>query len=419
VSKTGKNSARAPAQASLETGDGGALVLRLSGEWHIAAGFPDAEKTARPLATANANATAATATPAATPPAVADAAPPARQLNFDCSALGAHDSSLPAYLLALHRHCEPHGITFDTASLPPDIARLLAIGAARAKDVEVDAANLGAPRTGQYPILRRLGEWALRSAEAWRKTFEFCGEVSIAFFNFFRGRARVRARECWALIQSGGVEALPIVSLISFLTGLILTYFGMLQMRQVGAVSYVPGVVGLTVLREMGVLMTGVILCGRTATAYASQLASMQVSEEIPALRVLGISPIEYLVLPRIIALFFMMPLLTLYSNFCGILASILICSTMDLSFTQTVEMMTSWFATYGFFTSLASGLIKSACFAVLIAGAGCFRGINSGKSSQAVGDATTSAAVLSITLLVIADAVFSVLFNAINFYHR
>lgn len=293
------------------------------------------------------------------------------------------------------------------ASLPSGVARLLELALARPKSADAEHSAL------VVTFFHRVGQWGRRSVKSWDNAFSFTGEVTIAFWNLFRGRARTRFAECWQLIQSCGADALPIVSLISFLTGLILAYVGAVQMQQFGATIYVASLVGLAMVREMGVLMASVILCGRTATAYAAQLGSMQASEEIAAFRVLGINPVEYLVLPRIIALFFMLPLLTLYANFCGMLGGMVVVTSMDISFEQYYNMTIRSINLPNF----SSGLIKSFFFAILIAWAGCFRGIISGRSAQAVGDATTSAAVLSITLIVIADAIFAVLFNAIHFF--
>ncbi len=330
-----------------------------------------------------------------------------QKLTFDCRELVRYDSSLPVFLLKLHQLCTEHGTCFDAASLPAGIARLLELALARPGTTDAQHAAV------VVTFFHRVGEWGRRSARSWGNALSFTGEITLAFWNLFRGRARTRFSECWQLIQSCGADALPIVSLISFLTGLILAYVGAVQMQQFGATIYVASLVGLAMVREMGVLMASVILCGRTATAYAAQLGSMQASEEIAAFRVLGINPVEYLVLPRVIALFFMLPLLTLYANFCGMLGGMVVVTSMDISFEQYYNMTIRSINMPNF----SSGLIKSFFFAILIAWAGCFRGMISGRSAQAVGDATTSAAVLSITLIVIADAVFAVLFDAIHFF--
>jgi len=410
------------AEATLTPAAGGAApALKLSGAWSIRDGFPAPDTLAAVVARAPVFRTdAARQGGAGQPPAAP--APVETVLPLDASGLERYDSSLPAFLLELHRKLEPLGIRPAFENLPKDLAALLKLALARADndgngrpDIEEFGAASGAAREAalRATLTYRLGAWALASARAWNAALEFTGRVAGAFANFCRGRARVRMRECGLLIQDCGADALPIIALVSSLTGLILAYLGVLQMRQVGAVTMVPGAVALSMLREMGVLMTGVILCGRTATAYAAQLATMNVSEETAALRVLGISPYEYLVLPRFFALFLMTPLLTLYANLCGIAGGLLVVAPMGIPLEQGVEMTLRVIK----MPSVAAGLIKAFVFAILIAWSGCFRGMNAGKSSQAVGDATTSAAVLGITLLVIADAVFAVLFDVIEFF--
>ncbi|MDR1497385.1 MAG: ABC transporter permease [Puniceicoccales bacterium] len=378
----------------------GAAVVRISGDWSIHAGFPSAAALLEKLPNAAPN-----------------------SLVFDCAALGNYDSSLPSFLLSLLRHSETCGIVPDTGTLPPRVSRLLALSAARPKSVSAAVERIAATpaaaraavrqRLVSASVFERIGVWSISSVRSWDKALDFIGQTTRALFNLFRGRARTRFRECWFFIQASGADALPIVSLISFLTGLILAYVGYLQMQQVGATVYVAPMVSLAMMREMGVLMASVILCGRTATAYAAQLGSMQVSEEIAALRVLGVPPVEYLVLPRLIALVFTLPVLTLYADFCGILGGLLVGSSMGVTLDQSLNMMERVMTV----PNVTSGVIKSVFFAVLIAWAGCFRGMVCGKSAQAVGNAATSAAVLGITLVIIADAVFAVLFNAINFF--
>ncbi|MDR2862624.1 MAG: ABC transporter permease [Puniceicoccales bacterium] len=365
-------------------------ILRIAGVWNIrgTSGIPRVESLLRKIADGK------------------DA-----RIIFDCSGLARHDSSLAAFLLEFHHCCVARGAVVDFATLPPLIARLLALALVRSDGRSGSESEERARPEGSF--FQRMGGWGISSVNSWTKAFDFLGQTVIAVWNLVRGRARTRLSECWLFIQACGVDALPIVSLISFLTGLILAYIGAVQMKQFGATQYVAGMVGLAMVREMGALMAGVILCGRTATAYAAQLGSMQVSEEISAFRVLGIPPMEYLVLPRIIALVCMMPLLTLYADLCGIFGGLVVVTSMDVTLEQYYTMTLRAIN----MTNFLSGLIKSVFFAMLIGWAGCFRGMVCGKSSQAVGDAATSAAVLGITLLVIADAVFAVLFDAINFF--
>jgi phospholipid/cholesterol/gamma-HCH transport system permease protein len=193
--------------------------------------------------------------------------------------------------------------------------------------------------------------------------------------------------------------------------GLILAYVGAVTLRPYGALLFIANLVGLAMVREMGVMMTGVLMSGRTGASFAAQLGTMKVSEEIAALRTLGLSPIEYLVLPRMIALFLMFPLLTLYANFIGMFGGLIIALTMGVDFSQYVRQLTSAVD----LTNLSVGLIKSFVFGLIVAATGCFRGMQCGNSSAAVGLATTRAVVSGITCMVIADAIFAVLFNKLG----
>jgi phospholipid/cholesterol/gamma-HCH transport system permease protein len=208
------------------------------------------------------------------------------------------------------------------------------------------------------------------------------------------------------------VDALPIVTLLGFLTGLIMAYVGLIQLRQVGATVYVANLVSLAMTREMGALMTGVIACGRTSTSFASQLGSMNVSQETDALRSLGISPVEYLAIPRILAVTLMVPLLAVFATFVGIFGGMIVACAGDLSIEQYLTQAILAIK----FKSFLVGFIKSIAFGFIAAWAGCYRGSVAQRSALGVGDAATSAAVLGITLIVIADALFAVIFNLYDF---
>jgi phospholipid/cholesterol/gamma-HCH transport system permease protein len=182
-------------------------------------------------------------------------------------------------------------------------------------------------------------------------------------------------------------------------------------LRQLGAQVYVADLVSLGMVREMGALMTAVIMAGRTGAAYAAQLGTMQVNEEIDALKVMGISSMEFLVLPRLLALVFIMPLLCIYADIIGMAGGALIASSMDVSFTQYIlqtQDAVDWL-------DISTGLIKSLFFGILIAIAGCQAGLNCGRNSTAVGMATTSAVVKAIVYLVVADAAFNILYDKLG----
>lgn len=214
-------------------------------------------------------------------------------------------------------------------------------------------------------------------------------------------------------IESAGPSALAIITLISTLVGLILAFVGAVQLQLFGAQIYVANLVGLGMAREMGAMMTAVIMAGRTGAAYAAQIGTMQVNEEIDALKTMGISPIEFLVLPRLIALCVMMPLLCIYADFMGIFGGAVVSAMMlDISFFEYYQQLQSAVDLKHF----VIGIIKSGVFGVLVATAGCFRGIQCGRSASAVGFAATNAVVTSIVLIVVADAIITVICQVLGY---
>ena len=261
-------------------------------------------------------------------------------------------------------------------------------------------------------MLAQIGNVAI---DLWREVPEmtrFVGEAIIATGRFMVGKAQYRRSDMLLIIQEVGPSALPIVSLISFLVGLILAYMGAVQLAQFGAQIFIANLVAIGMVRELGALMTGIIIAGRTGAAFAAQLGTMQVNEEIDALKTLGIAPMDFLVLPRMLALIFMMPLLTFYSGLVGILAGMLVAATVyDIGvfeyYQQTVRALD--------LRHFAVGISKGAVYGILIALAGCLRGIQCGRSAQAVGQATTSAVVTSILLIVIAASAMTIFYQRLG----
>jgi phospholipid/cholesterol/gamma-HCH transport system permease protein len=225
-------------------------------------------------------------------------------------------------------------------------------------------------------------------------------------------RARFQSRDLWVLVQECGAQALPIVSLISILVGLILAFVGAIQLQQFGAQIFVADLVAIAMTREMGAMMAAIIMAGRTGAAFAAQLGTMQVNEEIDALKTLGISPIDFLVLPRMIALILMLPLLAVYADVLGILGGMIVGIFM-----LDISPLLYWNQTLGAvaLNDVLLGIGKSAVFGVLIALSGCLRGIQSGRSASAVGAAATSAVVTAIVLIVVFDGIFAVLSNVLG----
>jgi phospholipid/cholesterol/gamma-HCH transport system permease protein len=240
----------------------------------------------------------------------------------------------------------------------------------------------------------------------------FLGEVTIAFGRLFRGQARFRRSDLMVTLQEVGAQALPIVSLISFLVGVILAFLGSIQLLQFGAQIYVADLVGIGMARDMAAMMVGIILAGRTGAAFAAQLGSMQVNEEIDALATLGLSPMDFLVLPRVLALIVMTPLLCLYANLMGLLGGAFVgVAFLDLP-AVTYLQETQYALQPADFTG---GLIKGAVYGIVVAIAGCLRGMQCGRSSAAVGQATTSAVVTSIVFIVISMAILTLIYDALG----
>lgn len=313
--------------------------------------------------------------------------------------LGAFDSSLPAWI---HRHFR-HIRSLDLSALPPRLRALVELA---------EKATLSEPADETPGLLENFGTWGLASTGSWGRAFAHIGDTALGFARLALGRARVNWQDFWLQLQTAGVDALPIVALLGFLTGLIMAYVGLIQLRQVGATVYVANLVALAMTREMGALMTGVIACGRTATAFASQLGSMNVSQESDALRVLGINPVEYLGVPRILAVTLMIPLLSVFATFVGVFGGMVVACAGDLSVSQYLTQVVVAIS----FRSFLVGFIKSIAFGFIAAWAGCYRGAVAKPSALGVGEAATSAAVLGITLIVITDALFAVIFNLFNF---
>ncbi len=319
-----------------------------------------------------------------------------QSVGFDTSDLGIWDSSVLAFLVQTMDHCEAHGLAFRSETLPDEIASLLTLARA-VPEQELDREET------KSTIITRFGEQGLSSFASTVASITFIGEVTTGFLGLVLLRVRMRWRDFWVVVQSNSSGAIAIVTLISFLVGLIIAFLGAVVLRRFGAGYYTSYLVGYGMLREMGALMTGIIMAGRTGAAFAAELGSMKITEEIDALQTLGLSPVEHLVLPRVLGLFLMMPLLVIYADFIGIMGGMMVSvSLLDLSMTQFISGLLTPIA-------LADGLLgifKGSVFGLIIGLSGCLRGLQTGKDAGAVGRAATSAVVTAITLIIFANAV-------------
>lgn len=321
-------------------------------------------------------------------------------LRFASDGLGEWDSRLLVFLDRLCRRAREAGVEVSFEGLPPGAVRLLELASA-VPEHDDRARHLS------RAALAILGRWAVGTARAARDMVDFLGEVALALGRLAVGRAQVRWRDVGAVIFASGPDAFPIVTLISFLVGLILAFIGAIQLRLFGAEIFVADLVGIGIVREMGAIMVGVVMAGRTGAAFAAQLGTMQVNEEVDAFQTMGVAPVDFLVLPRLLGLTLMMPFLCMYANLMGVLGGLFVGVTMlDLGM---VEYYVQTKAAVGV-NDLFLGLVLSFVFGILISFSGCYRGMRCGRSSADVGRATTSSVVTSIVLLVLATATITVL---------
>jgi phospholipid/cholesterol/gamma-HCH transport system permease protein len=331
---------------------------------------------------------------------------PADALQIDMSKVGSWDTSLLIVVARAEDWCQKHNVKFLRESLPKSVASLIAISE------EVPERKTGRESKKSSSLFATLGNMTINVFAGVGTALEFTGDAALSFGRLLRGKAAFDWRMFWLTIQECSAQALPIVGMISFLTGLIFAFVGAVQLRQFGAGIYVANLVAVAMAREMGAIMTGIIMAGRTGAAFAAQIGSMKVSEEIDALRTLAISPMDFLVSPRLLALFFMMPLLVLYSDLVGILGGAFVGLTfLGISWSQY------WNQTIGSMglVDIATGLGKSAVFGVIVAMAGCERGMKCGNNAASVGSAATSAVVLGITWIVASDAIIDVIQEILN----
>lgn len=335
--------------------------------------------------------------------------PPQGPLMIDSGQIAALDSA-GAWLLQTHlRRLRAAGALIQINNLRPDFAALLTLAEqASAERAHSPAALDIAPASG----LVSLGQQTQAVLEQGLALLSFVGETAIALAGSLAHPRRLRWRPILYNIRRAGVDALPIVGLLSFLLGIVVAYQGAGQLRQYGANIFVVDLVSLSMLREFAPLITAIIIAGRSGSAYAAQIGTMAVTEEIDAMRTLGIAPLELLVLPKIIALFIALPLLTVFADFLGVFGGMVMAQTqLDVGFSEFLERFTKAVS----ITDYLIGICKAPAFALIIAVVGCFQGFRTAGGADNVGRQTTRSVVQSIFLVIVADALFSVAFSAMG----
>ena len=376
VADTGENAPTARLEAATT---GGGCVIKVGGDWRLNLAVPSWE-------------TLSVTGSAGSVSVVADG-------------LGKWDTSLLLFLVHGRAWCAQANRAFVIAALPENLQTLLS---------QVPVVGSSGTKTGTSPkSVRQLAEtWGTDVGKRVGENISFIGECTMGFAGVLRNPRRFRWMDCLVEMQHCWSSSLPIVSLVSFLVGVILAFQAAIQLEQYGAAVFVADLVGLSVVREMGPMMAAVIMAGGIGAAFAAQLGNMKVDEEIDALETLGISTVVFLAVPRLLALTVMMPILALYANVLGILGGMFVSATMlsipaSAYWVETQNRVGLW--------DVGSGVIKSVFFGLVIGLSGCLRGMKCERSAAGVGKATTSAVVTGILWIVIADAVFALVFNVLG----
>lgn len=367
------------ASLDLRRAGDGVLHVRLAGDWLLSSTLPSTGAAVEQIR--------------ANPPGA---------VAFDTTDLGRWDTALLTALVSLRRAADDAGASVSDQHLPEGAQRLLRL-ASTVKAPE------GARRTRAHRgLVEQVGHASLGIWAAWLDLVRFIGVCTQSVVRLVRGRATFQRSDFLVAFQEAGAESLPIVSLISFLIGMIFAFVGVRQLEQFGAGIYVADLVAVAMVREMAPIMTAIIMAGRTGAAYAAGLGTMKVNEEIDALSSMGVNPIDFLVLPRLLALVVMMPLLTLYGSLMGILGGALVSLTMvDVSLVQYLAQTGDSLG----LGSLFGGLFKAFVYGSLVAVAGCEQGMACGGSAMAVGQATTRAVVMGIVLIIVSAALLTIIY--------
>jgi phospholipid/cholesterol/gamma-HCH transport system permease protein len=329
-----------------------------------------------------------------------------KRIAFDSESLESWDSSILMFLERIIKTSKEKGLDVLSEGIPENVRKLLDLAAAVPR--QEDARKT----VSREPYLARVGSEFISFMRSTGELLAFVGESSVAVARLITGKAKFRSSDMALFLQSSGAEAVPIIALICFLVGLILAFVGIVQLEMFGAQVYVANLVGVAMVRAMGSIMAGIIMAGRTGAAFAAQLGTMQVNEEIDALQTLGINPIDFLVLPRMLALTLMMPLLCLFADLMGILGGWVVAVPLyGLNSTEYFLNTMNAVDLYDLFI----GLFQSLVFGVLVALAGCLRGIQCGRSASAVGDAATSAVVTGIVAIIVATAVITIMCDVLG----
>ncbi len=328
---------------------------------------------------------------------------PLRDVAIDLKNVSYLDSAGAAILLELNRMSRELGNTLKLMNIPPRIESFLQL-------MEIqhpDGVRVLDRRSGPN-VIEQIGIGALQLVQNARDIVTFIGSAAAALFQDLSRPSKLKWDDLWKLIERSGADAIPIVTILSFLMGGVLAFQAAIQLRKFGANIFVADLVSLSICLEMGPLLTAIIVSGRSGAAYAAHIGTMQVNEEIDALRVMAIDPMRYLVVPRILAVAFVLPCLTVFADLVGIMGGCVVSVfSLDLTPTAYFDQVQKVLE----ISDVVKGLVKSLAFGIEIAMVGCLRGFQVRGGAESVGVATTSAVVTCVFLLTVTDAIFSMLY--------
>jgi phospholipid/cholesterol/gamma-HCH transport system permease protein len=370
----------------LASEEAGAVVLRAQGEWLVVT----AAELDRRLRSLN--------------------IPQGRRVTVDLSEVDRLDSSGAWLLLRTEHELATRGNQVELSNLQPRFEPLLQ--QVRARGV---TEPLPHPRPSHHTLagfLERIGRVTLMLVGRAFDILGFTGMVTVTILRLFRQPRRLRVVATLVQMEVVGLDAMPIVGLLSFLIGVVMAYQGADQLRRFGAEIYTVNLLGISILRELGVLLSAIIIAGRSGSAFTAQIGTMQVNEEIDALRTLGLDPIEVLVLPRLFGLGLTLPLLVFYADFMGLLGGGLMAwAALGINIPNFLTQLQSAISE----TTLWVGVVKAPFFAAIIALVGCYEGLHVTRSAESVGRLTTQSVVEAIFFVIVTDAAFSIVFSVLK----
>jgi phospholipid/cholesterol/gamma-HCH transport system permease protein len=328
-----------------------------------------------------------------------------RRVVIDASEVNYCDGAGVAFLVDLQQLQARSGGDFAIQGLQEEFRRLFDIYG------HISVERTTGRRREPLSIVEQVGEAAVGLWQDFHALLTFVGELTLTLLRAARHPRLVRWRDAWLVAEQAGVNALPIIALIGLLLGLILTFQSAIPMRRFGADIFVANLLGLAMLREMGPLLTAIILASRSGSAFAAELGTMKVREEIDALTTMGLEPVRFLVLPRVLAAVAMTPLLTVFTNLFGLIGGAIVMGSLGFPLITYVNQILSA-VTVG---DLLGGLVKSLVYGIVVASIGCVRGLQTKADASAVGRSTTSAVVSGIVLIAIVDGIFAVVFYALS----